>query len=57
MVIGLVFHGLRRAAQLRDPEFPKTKYESRVCRPYVSWCTFDQTEPERSVAGSKCRTD
>lgn len=57
MVIGLVFHGLGRAAQLRDPELPKAEYESRVCRLYVSSCIFDQTEPERSVAGSKCRRD
>lgn len=57
MVIGLVLHGLGRAARLRDPELPKAEYESGVCRLDVSWCIFDQTEPERSVAGSKCRGD
>lgn len=47
MVIGLVFQGLRRAAQLRDPELPKNEYESGVWRLYVPWCIFDQTEPAK----------
>lgn len=57
MVIGLVFHGPARATQLRDPELPKTKYESGACRPYVSWRIFDQTEPERSVALNAAETN
>lgn len=55
MVIGLMFHGLRKAAQLRDPELPKK--ECKVQRLSMLWCIFDQLNLQGSVTGSQYHRD